>query len=258
MTYSLRIARFPHLCLLIERGVHAVLRIHHQTIVDFTPGRAHAVPNKGKSSKQKGLPRSRWVRGLGKADQIVVWLKNSKTKPRWMLHEQFVALPDEITVRELRYEVHQKGFRTKTITLVTTLLDNEIYSLPDLADLYHRRWEQETNFGHVKTTMKMDVLKCKTVDGVLRELHVFALIYNLIRQVMMQAAERQNVPVNRISFIDAMRWLDAAQPGDKLGNLVVLPDLPNRYEPRVRKRRPKKYKLMTEPRKVLRQRLAAS
>jgi hypothetical protein len=149
MTYSLRIARFPHLCLLIERGVHAVLRIHHQTIVDFTPGRAHAVPNKGKSSKQKGLPRSRWVRGLGKADQIVVWLKNSKTKPRWMLHEQFVALPDEITVRELRYEVHQKGFRTKTITLVTTLLDNEIYSLPDLADLYHRRWEQETNFGHV-------------------------------------------------------------------------------------------------------------
>ena len=115
----------------------------------------------------------------------------------------------------------------------------------------------ETNFGHVKTTMKMDVLKCKTVDGVLRELHVFALIYNLIRQVMMQAAERQDVPVNRISFIDAMRWLDAAQPGDELGNLVVLPDRPNRYEPRVRKRRPKKYKLMNKPRRQLKQELAA-
>ena len=247
---------FPHLCLLIERGVHAVLRIHQQTIVDFTPGRVHAVPGKGKASTRKGLPRSRWVRSLGKADQIVVWLKNPQSKPRWMSVEQFSALPDEITVRELRYEVHQKGFRTKTVTLVTTLLDADVYSFTDLAELYHRRWEIETNFGHVKTTMKMDVLKCKTVDGVLRELQVFALIYNLIREVMLQAAKQQGVPVNRISFIDAMRWLDAAQFGDELSRLVVLPDRPNRYEPRVKKRRPKQYKLMNKPRKQLKEELA--
>ena len=92
----------------------------------------------------------------------------------------------------------------KKVTLVTTLLDDEVYSLPELAELYRRRWEQETNFGHIKTTMKMDVLKCKTVDGVLRELHVFALIYNLVRQVMITAALRQEVDVNRISFIDAL------------------------------------------------------
>ncbi len=77
----------------------------------------------------------------------------------------------------------------------------------------------------------------------LGELHVFAMIYNLIRLVMLQAAERQGVPTNRISFIDAMRWLDAAQPNDTLAKLVVLPHRPHRYEPRVRKRRPKKYKL---------------
>ena len=248
---------FPHLCLLIERGVHAVLRIHHQTIVDFTPGRPHVVPNKGTGSKRTGLPRSRWVRSLGKADQVVVWLKNSKSKPRWMSPAQFATLPDEIVLRELRYQVHQKGFRTKVITLVTTLLDADVYSLPELADLYRRRWEQETNFGHVKTTMKMEILKCKTVDGVLRELHVFALIYNLIRLVMLQAAERQCVPTNRISFIDALRWLDAAQPGDALSKLVVLPHRPHRYEPRVRKRRPKKYKLMNKPRLQLKKELAA-
>ncbi len=219
---------FPHLCLLIERGVHAVLRIHQQTIVDFTPNRPHAVPCKGKSTQRTGLPRSRWVRSLGTADQVVVWLKNPRSKPRWMSNEQFAALPHEITVRELRYQVHQKGFRTKSITLVTTLLDDAVYSSTDLADLYHRRWEQETNFGHVKTTMNMDVLKCKTVDGVLRELHVFALIYNMIRQVMIAASPRQGVPINRISFIDAMRWLDTAQPGDALSNLVVLPRRPNR------------------------------
>jgi len=246
----------PHLCLLIERGIEAVLRIHHQTIVNFTPGRPHAIPNRGKASKRKGLPRSRWLRRLGVEDQIVVWIKNPKSKPRWMSRAQFDTLPSEITVRELRYEVHQKGFRVKKITLVTTLLDDKVYSSPELAELYRRRWEQETNFGHVKTTMKMDVLKCKTVDGVLKELHVFALIYNLVRQVMVQAALRQQVDINQISFIDALRWLKSAEPEDDLIDLVVLSERPNRYEPRVRKRRPKKYKLMTKPRKQLREGLA--
>jgi hypothetical protein len=247
---------FPHLCLLIERGVHAVFRIHQQTIVDFTPGRPHAVPNKRTGSKRTGLPRSKWLRRIGVQDQVVAWLKNPKGKPRWMTTEQFISLPDEITVRELRYQVHQKGFRTKTITLVTTLLDDSIYSLPEIAALYQRRWEIETNFGHVKTTMKMDVLKCRTVDGVLRELHVFGMIYNLVRQVMVEAALRQHVAVNRISFIDALRWLQSAQPGDDLSGLVVVPERPDRYEPRVRKRRPKEYKLMTKPRKQLKQELA--
>ena len=82
---------FPHLCLLIERGVEAVFRIHHQTIVDFTPGRPHAVPNRGKASKRKGLPRSKWLRRLGVDDQIVAWLKNPKSKPRWMTTAQFAS-----------------------------------------------------------------------------------------------------------------------------------------------------------------------
>jgi len=248
---------FAHLCLLAQRGVQAVIRIHHATIVDFTPGRPHAIPNRGKGDKRTGLPRSRWLRRIGVDDQIVAWLKNPKSQPKWMSSEQFKALPDEIIVRELRYDVHQKGFRVKRITLVTTLLDNEVYSLPAIADLFRRRWEIETNFRHIKTTMKMDVLKCKTVDGVLRELHVFALIYNLVRQVMMQAAARQQLDVLQISFIDALRWLASAIPGEELRNLVVLPCRPSRHEPRVRKRRPKKYKLMNERRFKLKQRLAS-
>ena len=249
---------FPHLCMLIERGVEAVLRIHHQMIVDFTPDRPYVIPNKGTGSKRKGLPRSRWIRGLGISDQIVAWQKNPRGKPNWMSVEQFATLPNEITVRELRYSVHQKGFRTKQITLVTTLLDDAIYSLPELASLYHQRWEQETNFGYIKTTMKMDVLKCKTVEGVLRELHVFALVYNLVRQVMVEAAHRQKVPVRRISFIDALRWLKEVDRGELLDDLIINPDRPDRYQPRVRKRRSKNYKLMTEPRKILKQRLATS
>lgn len=246
---------FAHLCLLAERGVEAVLRVHQRTIVDFTPKRAHTIP--GEAKPKKGQPRSRWIRRLGVTDQIVVWLKHPKNKPTWMSVAQFEALPDEITVRELRYQVSQKGFRVKKVTLVTTLLDDQVYALPELAELYRKRWEQETNFAHIKTTMKMDVLKCKTVDGVLKELHVFALIYNLIRQVMLSAAQSQNIDVNRISFIDALRWLRSAQQDTELRDLVVLPDRPNRYQPRVKKRRPKNYTLMKKPRKQLKQEMGS-
>lgn len=245
---------YAHLALLLQRGVHGLLRIHQRTIVDFTPGRAHIEPGRGKNEKKKGKPRSRWIKQLGTTDQIVAWLKPTD-KPRWMSSEQYAALPASIEVRELRYAIHEKGFRPKEITLVTTLLDSERYSLSDLSEQFRQRWKIETNFGHLKTTMKMDVLKCQTVDGVLRELQVFALIYNMVCQVMLEAACRQNVDVCRISFIDALRWLQTAKPGDKLPKLVVNPHRPNRLEPRVRKRRPKQYPLMTKPRWQLKQNL---
>jgi hypothetical protein len=247
---------FAHLVLLWQRGVHGLLRVHQRTIVDFTPGRPHVEPGRGKADRKKGKPRSRWLRSLGITDQLVEWLKPANSnRPKWMSREQFAALTDSIVVRELRYAIDQKGFRPKQITLVTTLLDAELYSLSTLADLFRQRWEIETNFGHLKTTMKMDVLKCKTVNGVLKELQVFALIYNLVRQVMLLAAVRQQVDVRRISFIDALRWLQTAQPGDELSQLVVNPDRPDRLEPRVRKRRPKEYPLMKKPRHQLKKEL---
>ena len=101
----------------------------------------------------------------------------------------------------------------------------------------------------------MDVLKCKTVDGVLRELHAFALVYNLVRQVLLKFASIQNVPVNRISFIDAIRWLQNFDQRLPQTNLQLLPLRPDRYEPRVKKRRQKEYTLMTKPREILKQRL---
>jgi hypothetical protein len=104
--------------------------------------------------------------------------------------------------------------------------------------------------------MGLDVLTCKTVNGVRKELIVFALIYNLVRLVMWEAAKRQRVDVERISFIDATRWLASARDDEPLPTLVVNRHRPNRYEPRVRKRRPKPYPLMTKPRPELRNLLA--
>jgi hypothetical protein len=240
---------FAHLAMLARGGFHAVFRAHQRQIVDFTPGRPHFRHDDRVATM--GSPRSRWLRRLGVTDQVVEWFK-PKVRPEWMAAEDYEALPETLAVRELRYEVGGRGFRTRTVTLVTTLLDGALYPIAALADLYGIRWRVELNFRHLKTTMKMDVLKCTTVDGVLKELTVFAIVYNLVRVVMIEAARRQRVDVERISFVDALRWLEQAEPGDDLPKLVVNPDRPNRYEPRVRKRRPKQYPLMTKPRSELR------
>src|SRR5688500_4916388 len=103
--------------------------------------------------------------------------------------------------------------------------------------------------------MKMDVLRCKTERGVRKELAVFCLVYNLVRVVMLEAARRQEVPVARVSFADALKWVRHARPGDTLPALIVNPRRPDRVEPRCKKRRPKQYALMNKPRDVLRNRL---
>ena len=246
---------FAHLALLLGRGVQAVFRIHQRQIVDFTLGRSHVALG-GSNRGKKGLPRSRWIKRFAFQDQLVEWFK-PLVGPKWMSAEQFASLPGSLRVRELRYRVECQGFRPEEITLVTTLIDAEIYPAEELATLYQQRWTIETSFRHLKITMKMDVLKCMTVNGVLKELAVFVLIYNLVRLVMVEASRRQEVEVERISFIDALRWLVSARPGDTLCHLVVNRERPNRYEPRVKKRRPKTYPLMTQPRRELKQELAA-
>ena len=245
---------YVHLALLILRGVHGVLRMHQKHIVDFTPARPHVPVGKGNRRGHKGQPRSRWLTQLGQADQIVDWIKPAEC-PEWISAAQCTHLPESITVRELRYRGQRPGFRVQTVTLVTSLLDAETYTVDALASLYFARWGIETNLGHLKTTMGLDVLKCKTVNGVLKELIVFALIYNLVRLVMWAAAKRQRVDVERISFIDAARWLASARDNEPLPALVMNPHRPYRYEPRVRKRRPKPYPLMRNTRQELRKSL---
>lgn len=244
------LASFAHLCLLVGRTMHAVFRCHQKQIVSFRVGRRHTKQRK----PHKGLPRSRFVRRLGHWDQLVEYSKPTR-RPTWMDAAAYAALPATLLVRELRFLTPQRGQRTRVITLVTTLLDADLYPAADLATLYLSRWQIEINFRHLKTTMKMEVLHCHSVVGVLKELYMFALAYNLVRLVMLEAARCQEVPLERISFIDALRWLRDAAPDTTLTPLVVNPERPNRVEPRVLKRRKKEYTLMTKPRDVLRKAL---
>lgn len=192
---------FAHLALLGQRDLHGVFRAHQKQRIDFRSGRAYNRP--GQKRRRKGLPSSRWLKRLGVCDQWVEYFK-PKSRPEWLSAEAYAALPASLVVRELRYQVTRRGSRTKEVTLVTTLLNAALYPAVDLATLYGERWQIETNLRHLKQTMKMDVLHCESVDGVLKELTVFALVYNLVRAVMCAAAERQEVPVERISFADAL------------------------------------------------------
>lgn len=245
---------FAHLALLMNRQVHAIFRVHQRVLVDFTPSGPAVGASDGQKKASAKAPLSRRIRSLGRWDQLVQWHKPT-TRPTWLSAEVYALLPPTLQLRELRYRVSPRGFRSQEITLVTTLCDAKTYSYEGLCDVYRWRWTIETCFGHLKTTMKLEILHCQTVEGVTKELTMFLLVYNLVRMTMRAAAKRQGVSPARISFIDALRWLATAIPSDEQRALVVLPNRTDRSEPRVRKRRPKTYPLMTKPRSELRQAL---
>jgi hypothetical protein len=245
---------FAHLAMLAARGIHAVLRVHQKQIVDFTPGRSHAHPEQ--KTIPRGTPRTRWIRAHGATDQVVEYFKPAEC-PEWMSKAEYAALPDSLELRELKYRVEVPGFRTQEVILVTTLLDAEAYPAEELASLYGTRWRVEEYLKALKQTMKMDVLKCKTVQGVLKGLTMYAVAYNLVRLAMCEAAERQGVAPDRVSFLDTLRWLSLPEAAEGMPELVINPERPGRSEPRVKKRRPKPYPLMTVPRSELRKRLRA-
>jgi hypothetical protein len=246
-------ASYAHLALLGQRKLHGVFRMHQRVLVSFRQDRKLT----GKQPKGTTATHAtgRLVRKLSKFDQLVEYAKPPQ-RPEWMSAAEYEALPAKITVREIRFRTKLKGGRTREITLVTTLLDPDKYPAAEIASLYGQRWTIETNLGHLKTTMRMDVLHCRSVDGVLKEMTIYALVYNLVRLVMLSAAYEQRVPVTTISFVDALRWLAQACQRQSPVSIRINPCRPNRHEPRVIKRRPKQYTLMRQPRKQLCEQLA--
>lgn len=256
---------YAHMAMLAKLGVFFVFRAHQRLIIDFRRGRAcdtgkrvttgpkdRRTGSPQNKSKCRSRPRSTWIEWLGVMDQLVEYRK-PQLPPGWMSAEEYAQLPDTLVVRELRYEVPVANSRTRTITLVTSLVDQTKYSKESLAQLYFERWQIETNLRHLKTTMGMDVLKSKTKDGILKELTVFAIAYNLVRDELLVESESRGIAVTRISFIDALRSLKHGRLRQRRRNLKVLPLRPGRTEPRVRKRRPKTYPLMRRPRCKMKQ-----
>ena len=203
---------------------------------------------------------------LGKDDLLIQW-----PKPKWNKHlsygsDEWEALPDHLTLRQIKVTVETPGFRVKTFFLVTTLTDANAYSASELADLYYQRWDVELFFRDIKTTMGMDILRCRTPAMVKKEILMHLITYNAIRSLMFDAAKEVQQPSRRVSFkatIQALRqWeplfnradlkvrdrhrLIASLRGAIAANII--PVRPGRQEPRCVKRRPKNYQLLTAPR----------
>jgi len=171
-------------------------------------------------------------------------------------------------IRECRVRVEQKGFRVKTLIIATTLLDAGEFTKNDLAQLYRARWNAELDLRSLKRTLQMDVLRCKTPELVRKEIWTHILAYNLIRTIMAQVATKHGIEPRSISFKGAVQTLQAFQPAiaiqgqhdstfrkclyqQLLDAIAVhrVADRPDRYEPRLRKRRPKHYGFLRKPRR---------
>ncbi|MCO6042709.1 IS4 family transposase [Aeoliella sp. ICT_H6.2] len=231
-----------NLCSLEQRGVDTVTRLN------------------------KALRRADFRRGkrLGKDDHLVRWGKPSM---RDVDRETWRSLPDFLTVRECRFWVKQPGFRSREVIIVTTMLDPREVSVAELADLYRMRWNNETDFSSLKVTLQMDVLRCKTPELVRKEIWTHVIAYNLIRTIMAQSCHRAGMLPREISFKATVQILEAFQPfitvyrGYNLADRDLLYEQlidaiavhqvgnrPGRSEPRLRKRRFKKYDYMMKPR----------
>jgi len=235
--------------LLKQRGVDTVSRLSAHRRADFRRGRR-----------------------LGKEDHLVHWKK--PTSIRSVDRQTYKALPDAITVREARFGVKQPGFRTRSVVVVTTLLDPEQASKEELASLYRARWNNALDLRSIKVTLQMDMLRCKVPDLVRKEIWTHVLAYNLIRTVMAQAAAGEGVPPRSISFKATVQVLEAFGPliayrADRgAGQRAALyeqllraiavhrvADRPDRFEPRMAKRRPKRYNRLTRPRAEIKLRM---
>ncbi|MEO6437105.1 MAG: transposase [Tepidisphaeraceae bacterium] len=235
---------YVHLAMLDLAGALGLFSVHQRQKVSFKRGRRHG---------GKGQPASRFIRKLARHDQLVEWLK-PKQRPGWMKKKQYDALPAGLIVRELRYSLEACGQRTRTVTIVTTLIDADLYPADKIAELYGLRWQVETHFAQLKTHMKRSQLKCKTTQGIKKELLIHFISYNLIRKVIRDAADRQERTIGRISFIDALRWLANARKDQEMIVLAVIPLRPGRHEPRVKKYLKYRYRLMCKPRHILKRR----
>jgi putative transposase len=207
-----------------------------------------------------------WRKGrrLGKGDLLVAWTK-TLNKPKYLSEQQWDQFPEEIMVRVIRVLVSQKGYRTRELTLVTTLLDPQLYPPEEIAQAYLRRWKLEMCLDDLKTTLGMDQPRCKSPAMVHREILALLIAHNLARCIMAEAARQHAVPLERISFtgtLDAFRHFSAALARCRLARqrrhvwnellrtltADLVPERPNRREPRAVKRRPKAYALLNRPR----------
>lgn len=213
--------------------------------------------------KRRPVAQSKAVKIIGDNDLIISWKKPVWNKKAAYSREEWERLPSELILRQTRIDVSTAGFRTKSFTIITTLLDPSSHPATELAELYFRRWDVELFLRDIKTTLGMDVLRCKTPQMVRKEILMHFIAYNCIRRLIHESAQDRNADVMRISFKGAVQAVRQWEPCfEKVKHNVRarrrilrllyeavsasrVPERPWRSEPRCRKRKPKPYQFLT-------------
>ncbi len=164
------------------RGVHVCTRINAKRRVDFRCGKR-----------------------LGKDDRLVTWKRPQR--PTWMSVEEYAQVPKTLELRMIRYSLAARGRRSKSIVVVTTLVDPVEYPAEEIAELYGHRWNVELDIRQIKRTLNMDHFRCQSPEMVKRELWTTLLGYNLVRKVICEAATFAGVLPRRLSFTRTCAFL---------------------------------------------------
>jgi transposase len=208
---------FVHLLLLTQHGMHGCFQLPRDKVFS---------KNLRRTSRTRKLKKR-----LGKQDLLIEW--SAGRKPAWLSDRRWKALRKQtLLVRQICFRVCRKGHRTRWAWIATTLVDPKEYPAQELIELYSRRWQIEVDFRDLKRTLKLHMISAKTIAGVQKEVLAYILLYNLIRSIMNRAAKAQQVPADRISFTDAMRWLLHHVAGAALPKLVVNPVSERKTQPR--------------------------
>jgi putative transposase len=237
------------IALMQEFELDVVLRLHQRRQADFRRGTR-----------------------LGSGDHLVTW--HRPKKPNWMSQEMYDRMPKSLSVREISVTVSEPGYRTDSLIVVTTLLDANVYTKQDVSELYHKRWLIELDIRSWKVSLNLSVLRSKSPDMILKEIAAAMLAYNLLRQSLMQAAQKtEELSPRQLSFTAALQatasvFAQLPVVGDAVRETMVtaqlgvmgshrIGDRPGRVEPRANKRRPKVLALLTQPRAEARAALLA-
>jgi hypothetical protein len=216
----------------------------------------------GRTTRQ--LDGRRRTRRLGPGDWLTTWAKSPRCSP-WLTPAQWASLPAALTVRVVRGQVRCKGFRTRQITVITTLLDPTLYPAEEILRAYLRRWRLELCLDDLKTTLRLDMLRSRSPALARQEVLARMIAHNLVRWTMAQAARAHGPALERISFkgtLDALRHFGQAMSQARSRRLRKalwaellrtvaadpVPERPGRREPRAVKRKKNKYPRLSVPR----------
>lgn len=239
---------FMMIALLNAQGTHTCARKHHLRHSDFRRGKR-----------------------LGRYDHLIVWTRPQR--PKWMNEETYAQIPETLILREIRFNIVERGRRTKTIDVITTLTDAVQYAKEDIAELYGFRWNSELDIRSIKSNLNLGHVRCKSPEMVHRELWTTILGYNLIRTTSAAAALLHGKQPRQISFTSTCQYVLASwmqlssrlitdtELDEYLSQMLrqisrcIVANRPGRLEPRVLKRRRHRYPLMQKSRNQLRKEL---